>query len=62
MVINETCKIIWDELQPTEMETPNEEKWLEIADGFYETTQFPNCVGAVDGKHIRLQCQNKSGS
>jgi len=51
-VIHETCVVLWDELQPTEMTPPTEENWLEIAEGFYTKTQFPNCVRAVDGKHI----------
>jgi len=55
-VINETCLVLWDELQPTEMAPPTVENWLEIAEGFYKKTQFPNCVGAVGGKHIWLQC------
>ncbi|XP_060880360.1 uncharacterized protein LOC132952183 [Metopolophium dirhodum] len=61
-VVNETCMVVWDELQPTEMAPPTQENWLEIADGFYNITQFPNCVGAVDGKHIRLQCPKNSGT
>jgi len=31
----------------------NPDKWLEIANQFYIKTNFPNCIGAVDGKHIR---------
>jgi len=27
------------------------EDWLRTADEFYERTNFPNCLGAVDGKH-----------
>ncbi|XP_015372634.1 PREDICTED: uncharacterized protein LOC107167931 [Diuraphis noxia] len=61
-VINETCMVLWDELQPTEMAPPTVENWLEIAEFFYKNTQFPNCVGAVDGKHIRLQCPKNSGT
>jgi len=61
-VIHETCVVLWDELQPIEMTPPTEENWLEIAEGFFTKTQFPNCVGAVDSKHIRLQCPNNSGT
>jgi len=44
------------------MTPPTEENWLEIVEGFYTKVQFPKCVGAVDGKHIRLQCPNNSGT
>lgn len=27
-----------------------------------DRTQFPNCLGAIDGKHIRLKQPNDSGS
>lgn len=33
---------------------PNAEKWKQIADGFNRKANFPHCMGAVDGKHIRL--------
>lgn len=44
------------------MAAPTEEDWLGISEGFYTNSQFPNCVGAVDGKHIRLQCPPNSGT
>ncbi|XP_026821209.1 protein ALP1-like [Rhopalosiphum maidis] len=34
--------------------TPNEEKLLEIAEGYQQRAQFPNCIGAIGGKHIRV--------
>lgn len=33
---------------------PNEENWLEVADGFQQRANFPHCLGAIDGKHIRI--------
>ena len=36
-----------------EMPEPTEEMWLDIANQFYVKTNFPNCVGAIDGKHVR---------
>lgn len=36
--------------------------WLKISQEFNERTQFPNCIGAIDGKHIRIKKPNKSGS
>jgi len=31
-------------------------------EGFYKNANFPNCLGAVDGKHIRIINPAKSGS
>ena len=39
-----------------------QEDWLQIADDFQEKWQFPNCIGALDGKHINLKAPVKSGS
>lgn len=33
-----------------------------MADAFMDRWQFPNCCGAIDGKHIRIKAPNKSGS
>jgi hypothetical protein len=38
------------------------EDWLRTADKFYGRTNFPNCLGAVDGKHIRMCNTDDSGS
>jgi len=40
----------------------NDEKWLEIAKGFNENADYPNCIGAIDGKHIRVIKPSASGS
>lgn len=44
------------------MPEKSEEDWKDIAKHFFYRTNFPNCVGAVDGKHIRLQKPSNSGS
>ncbi|KAM5148053.1 uncharacterized protein ACMZJ9_011702 [Mantella aurantiaca] len=44
------------------MVMPNKDKWLEIADMFWDRTKFPNCLGAIDGKHIRIVMPPTSGS
>lgn len=36
--------------------------WQDIANTFKNKTNFPNCIGAVDGKHIRIIHPRNSGS
>lgn len=40
----------------------NEEEWRKVAKGFEDKWQFPNCLGAVDGKHVRIIPPKGSGS
>lgn len=55
-IIPETCNAIITALQPPIYLPPmTREDWRNVADGFYEKWNFPNCIGAVDGKHIRIQ-------
>lgn len=44
------------------MKPPNEETFKDIANNFNEKWQFPNCLGAIDGKHIRVKCPARSGT
>ena len=39
-----------------------ENEWLHVADRFKELWNFNNCIGAIDGKHIRIQPPPNSGS
>lgn len=61
-ITTETCAVLWNVLHPRVMPTPDEEKWINIADDFYTRYNFPLCLGAIDGKHIRIKKPNKSGS
>lgn len=44
------------------MSTPSVSDFKNISQGFYENSNFPNCIGSIDGKHIRIKCPKKSGS
>lgn len=61
-IVKETCQAIWTHLKDMEMPQPTEEMWLDIADQFYVKTNFPNCVGSIDGKHIRCINPRAGGS
>lgn len=50
-------------MQPIYLHCPqNENEWLKIADEFYSMWNFPNCIGAIDGKHCRIQAPANTGS
>ncbi|XP_075684386.1 uncharacterized protein LOC142652616 [Rhinoderma darwinii] len=53
-IVMSTCHVIWQHLQPISMPSPTQETWLQAAAGFQSVANFPNCIGAVDGKHIRV--------
>ncbi|XP_044151430.1 protein ALP1-like [Bufo gargarizans] len=61
-IVKDTCRAIWNLLREEFLPHPTCQQWISIADKFYEVTQFPNCIGAVDGKHVRLLKPPRSGS
>lgn len=61
-IVKETVGILWDVLQPLHMPTPTLESFTSTAQDFYEIWDFPHCLGALDGKHIRVKCPANSGS
>ena len=44
------------------MPQPSQEDLKKIADDYYRLWQFPNCIGAIDGKHCEIICPANSGS
>jgi hypothetical protein len=53
---------VWEAMSNRFIPTPNERKWRSIAQGFNKHANFHNCVGAVDGKLIRIEKPGQSGS
>ncbi|KAG1946513.1 hypothetical protein F2P79_013391 [Pimephales promelas] len=41
---------------------PTQDTWREVAQGFWDKLNFPNCLGAIDGKHVVIQPPPRSGS
>lgn len=41
---------------------PTEHMWRAIASKFWEKWNFPNCLGAIDGKHVTIMSPAHSGS
>ncbi|XP_069603217.1 uncharacterized protein [Ranitomeya imitator] len=61
-IIAETCRALWDNLREEYLPVPTSAIWEANAQKFNQVCNFPNCIGAVDGKHIRITKPAKSGS
>lgn len=61
-IVRETCQVLWEILQPIYMPTPTKQMFESAAEEYWTKWNFPNCVGSIDGKHIRIKCPNGSGS
>ena len=61
--VREVCQAIYQKLGEKYLSTPRDEtKWEEIANEFENGWQFPNCIGAIDEKHLVMQPPTGSGS
>lgn len=60
-IVRDICKIISENLMDELMPTPTEEMWKNIAHDFYQMWNFPNCIGAMDGKHVTIQTLPNTG-
>lgn len=61
-IVSETCAAIWETMNETYLPYPTTETWRDIAMEYNQKWNFPNCLGSIDGKHIRIKCPEKSGS
>lgn len=61
-IIKTTCVVIQQGLSDVFLRPPNKTGWRNIAKGFKEFWNLPNCIGAVDGKHINIKAPKNSGS
>ena len=61
-IVWETCEVIWNELSGIYLSLPNTYEWEWIPEDFKNIWNLPNCVGAIDGKHVAIICPPHSGS
>lgn len=61
-MIYQTFKAIWNSLQIVHLPKPSTARLKEVAKEFYEKWQFPNCIGAIDGRHFIVKKPKRSGS
>ena len=57
-IFSETVLAIYNSLKDPYMKTPlSKEEWLNnISAEFEDTWNFPHCIGAIESKHMRIEC------
>ncbi|XP_041376853.1 protein ALP1-like [Gigantopelta aegis] len=61
-VVPEVCQAIYDEFHEELIKCPSPDEWREVAKGFADRWNFNNCIGAIDGNHVKIQAPANSGS
>ncbi|KZS03631.1 Uncharacterized protein APZ42_033612 [Daphnia magna] len=61
-LVLETSKALYQVLAQDHLIQPDTEEWTRLSYEFTKIWNLPNCVGAIDGKHIAIQCPANSGS
>jgi len=61
-IVGDTCDAICECLKTAYKSARGKNDWIRTADEFYERKNYPNCIRAVDGKHIKMRKPNEIGS
>jgi hypothetical protein len=61
-LVGSVVDALWQRLSARHMTVPSNDEFLRIAEGFKERWNFPNVVGCIDGKHVRIKCPKDSGT
>ena len=62
-LLRATCEAIWVTLKEQYLKVPSRTRdCLRIAKESEDEWNFPNCIGAIDGKHIMMDCPKNGGS
>lgn len=61
-IVSQTLQAIIKVMMPIVMTKKTEEDWKKISNDFLTRWNFPNCLGAIDGKHCYIFAPKNSGS
>jgi hypothetical protein len=61
-IINFVCSQIWDIFRADHLKAMTQQDWEGVANEFQRKAHFPMCLGAIDGKHIRIENFPHAGS
>ncbi|TDH01504.1 hypothetical protein EPR50_G00181260 [Perca flavescens] len=62
-IVPETCHAIYQVLREKYLKCPDTaHDWQQVSSGFMSQWNFPNCLGALDGKHVNIRPPPVTGS
>ncbi|XP_037806088.1 protein ANTAGONIST OF LIKE HETEROCHROMATIN PROTEIN 1-like [Lucilia sericata] len=61
-IVLQTCEVLWRTLSPIYLSEPTTQQYKDIEKDFNSMWNAPNCVGAIDGKHVGIKNPPNSGS
>ena len=62
-IVKHTSDALYQAFSANYLSAPESEReWEKVAEEFYAKWNFPLCLGALDGKHVRMKCPAKAGS
>lgn len=61
-IVKDTLQVLNEKLTPIFLPPIKSDELKAKAEEFGQKWNFPNCVGAVDGKHVRVFCPKRTGS
>lgn len=62
IIFEETCLALCQVLRGKCLSFPSMDRWQQIESDFFNKWNFPNCCGAIDGKHVMIKCPSNSCS
>ena len=62
-IIRDTCDALLFALKDSFLKVPSSiEQWKRIASDYESEWNYPHCIGAIDGKHVCIECPSNAGS
>jgi hypothetical protein len=61
-MVPEMYAAIWEVFVAKYLSVPNEKLLLDAATQHWEKLHVSDCVGSIDGKHVKIKCPEQFGS